>query len=157
MDEVDVYNAAVAEFSEKWDAKRPAGCPALAGVGKGGRGVYAGLPVIIQGMPCLGVMPVEVTPEPLTNDPEVGEQIEFPLEVYFYVFDMDKEQEANLVLLMFQTIRNIVKANKTLSGKLDFWRVTKASFGAMIRQSAEGGGDIAVAGGVVNIVCWENR
>ncbi len=148
MNKEAVYFKVVEVFGSSWDLRKPGGCPNLAPVGVDGKGVYAGLPISVTQMPCLGVIPTAASHSPASND--YREDVDFNLEIYFYAFSFDKEEQMSKVLLLSGAIENIIANDRTLGGSVDVWRVTNIEYGGMVRQSA-GGNEFVAAGGIVSV------
>lgn len=150
MDKADIYKEACTCLAEEWERRKPAGCHSLKPVGYKHRGVFRGLPITVRQMPCLGVMPTTAIHEAAAN--RYRENVDFKLEVYFYAFDFDIDQEITDVLLMSRAIEDIIGNNRTLNGKLDVWFIENIDYGGMIRKSADGT-DFVAAGGVATVIC----
>lgn len=146
MDKSAVYQAVVNALGQQWAAQKPSACDSLAPVGYERRGVYMGLPVVIQDTPCLGVVPSRDAHEPAGN--QYLEEVEMRLDIFFYAFSFDAEVEAIKAILMGEAIENIINANRELSSLVDLWRMIDVEYGTMIRRAATGG-EKAVSGGIV--------
>jgi hypothetical protein len=145
MDKSEVYTAVVEALGGQWAAKKPSDCDSLAPVGYNRQGVYMGLPVVIQDTPCLGVVPSRDGHEPVGN--QYYEGVEMRLDVFFYAFSFDAEQEMLKAVSMAEAINLIIKDNRELGGLVDLWRLLDVEYGAMVRRAATGG-EKAVAGGI---------
>jgi len=150
MDKVVIYNSLVSTLADNWDTYKDPSCETLAkGVGEDGKGVYKGLPVVLTKFPCLGVMPADATLTPKGTD--YCEDTDFRLEVYFYAFDFNKEQEATKLLYLSNAIEAVVRNFRELGGDVDRVRVEREEFAGLIRRSFEGS-EFVVAGGIVTVL-----
>ena len=148
MNKLTTYNDLVGILGAQWDTYKSAATQALAKVGYDNSGVYKGLPVIVQKMPCLGVMPANSIHTPAGN--QYLEEVDFALDIYFYAFDFNKETQITKVLQMSNTIEAIVAHYRELNAVVDVCRISRVEYGELIRQSFSGG-QFRAAGGIATV------
>lgn len=156
MNEWSVISALITKLEDNWADYKHTDCPLLAqGVGYPNRkGVYHGYPITIAKFPCLGVMP-------RVSDYEVigsanREATEFEINIYFYAYAFHKDEKTEITLLMSKCIKEIISADRSLGGMVDFMAVRRCEYGEFVRRSMSGSEIIAV-GGVATVTIQENR
>lgn len=138
----DVYDALISAIGTKWDTYKVSGQSSLAKVGAGGKGVVKDFPVVLNGVPAVGVFPADEDFDQVDNDRGLTQTVNF--RVVCYCYNAQTPVAMGLIVQMRDTIIKIVMSDISLGGKVHVLRLRRNSYG--IIENAKMAGETKIVG-----------
>lgn len=148
MNEVNVLDKLISLIGNEWDNHKDAGCPSLKPIGVNYKGVFKGDPMTIPDFPCVGVIPDSEDFSFAGN--QYFRRNLLTVQIPFYSYDMEQEDNVDTVIRMAKTIMNVISANPSLGNLVGLCTVKRFAFNPMIKYGFEGV-EIRVMGGAVEV------